>query len=121
MTRCLGTTDERTTCDRCGRADLKGTVVFELGSGAIVYYGSDCASRVLGRPEREIKAEAKKADTERREAQFAKERQEAEERSRPWFAFLKRKTGIDEVCSAIRVLGGFAQAKAAFVAEGGAF
>ena len=46
--RVLGTTDESTTCDYCGRVDLKSTVVLDL-DGEITYAGSDCASKMAGR------------------------------------------------------------------------
>ena len=46
--RILGTTEENTTCDCCGKRNLKKTVVLESESG-IVYFGVDCAAAaVLG-------------------------------------------------------------------------
>jgi hypothetical protein len=44
----LGTTDEVTTCDCCGKSNLKSTVVFDV-AGEIVHYGSTCAARHTGR------------------------------------------------------------------------
>lgn len=45
----LGTTDEVTTCDCCGREDLKGTIVLkymtEERAGEIAYFGSTCFER----------------------------------------------------------------------------
>lgn len=47
----LGLTDERTTCECCGKVNLKCTVALEHvdaeghGTGNITYYGRDCASR----------------------------------------------------------------------------
>lgn len=43
-----GTTDEITTCELCGKANLKKTVVFRvLDSGAQeIFLGSDCAESV---------------------------------------------------------------------------
>jgi hypothetical protein len=49
----LGITDERTTCDCCGRQNLKCTVAMDRSdadgncTGDVVYYGRDCASRAI--------------------------------------------------------------------------
>lgn len=49
----LGITDERTECDCCGKVNLKCTVAIEStdadgnGTGSIVYFGRDCASRAI--------------------------------------------------------------------------
>lgn len=50
--RYIGTTDERTECDRCGKVDLKSTVIIATldadgNDDAVVYYGSTCAARAL--------------------------------------------------------------------------
>lgn len=45
----LGNTDEVTTCDQCGRAELKGTVELEDEFGNVVHFGSVCAAVALGR------------------------------------------------------------------------
>ena len=42
----LGTTDENTTCDKCGKTNLKGTVALETGEG-IVHYGTTCAAKAV--------------------------------------------------------------------------
>ena len=49
----LGATDERTTCDCCGKTNLKMTVALERldadknGTGDVVHFGRDCASRAM--------------------------------------------------------------------------
>ncbi len=43
----LGYTDEITTCDCCGKIDLKGTYAIDF-NGDISYYGSVCAFKVQG-------------------------------------------------------------------------
>ena len=44
----LGTTDEHTTCDCCGKSDLKSTVgIRDLETGEDVFFGSTCAARAL--------------------------------------------------------------------------
>ena len=70
--RAIGTSEEVTTCDCCGRADLKSTVVMveiDPDGGQIgdeMYYGCVCAARHSGRPVREIRSEAKTADDRKR-------------------------------------------------------
>jgi len=68
--RLLGIDDEQTTCDLCGKADLKCTMVLEAldadgnGSGE-VRFGRDCGARALGwrvsaaRAERFVKGTAR--------------------------------------------------------------
>lgn len=50
-------TDEVTTCDCCGRADLKRTVLMRLDCGGLVNYGTTCAARNSGKDQRQIKKE----------------------------------------------------------------
>ncbi len=57
MSRALGTDDSVTTCDCCGKVNLKFTVAIELDDGEIVHYGSTCASRNTGKPQKQIAAE----------------------------------------------------------------
>lgn len=48
--RLLGIDDSVTTCECCGRSNLKCTVVLEdLETLAIVRYGRDCGAKALGR------------------------------------------------------------------------
>lgn len=66
-----GTTDDVTTCDHCGREELKGTVRMvavnaegeEQGES---FMGSTCAANMTGRPVADIRKEAKAADDDRR-------------------------------------------------------
>lgn len=58
----LGTTDEVTTCDCCGKKDLKGTVALSINDSDPVYFGCTCAARALGRTTKEVKTESRKAD-----------------------------------------------------------
>jgi hypothetical protein len=44
----LGVTDETTTCDCCGKGELKSVIGLELASGAVVRYGTTCAAKALG-------------------------------------------------------------------------
>jgi hypothetical protein len=45
----LGITDENLGCACCGRIDLKRYAVIQDNDGEIATYGSDCATKVLGR------------------------------------------------------------------------
>lgn len=46
MWKVLGKNDEVTTCECCGKSNLKLTVILTNGEGE-VRYGRDCAARVL--------------------------------------------------------------------------
>ena len=49
MAQALGTDDSVTTCDCCGKSNLKLTVIIELDDGDVVHYGTTCAARNTGR------------------------------------------------------------------------
>lgn len=59
-----GTTSDITTCDCCGRADLKSTVIIvglDAGgaeTGDLRHYGSTCAAKALGLTHKAVKAKA---------------------------------------------------------------
>lgn len=75
--RVKGTTNDVTTCELCGRDELKGTVVLEIldtdgtGTGDLVHYGVSCGAKAAGWTSKDIRTAAKTADTERRAAQLA--------------------------------------------------
>jgi hypothetical protein len=46
MYKILGLTEENTTCDCCGKTNLKVTVALETETG-IVYFGRDCAAKAI--------------------------------------------------------------------------
>ncbi len=62
--RFLGTTDDVTTCDHCGKPNLKNTVALSIGGGDAVYYGVTCAARALRRTAKEIRGAARDAEHE---------------------------------------------------------
>jgi hypothetical protein len=70
----LGTTDEVTTCDHCGRTDLRGTIrlgAVDPATGEVdgeVFYGAVCGARAAGRTVKQFRDEAKAADRAAREA-----------------------------------------------------
>lgn len=92
--RFLGTTDEVTTCDCCGRSDLKSTVALEnTETGENVFFGVVCAARALKITAKEVKADAKKANDEKAEA-VRREREAADKaESARWTAHLVSRTG----------------------------
>lgn len=45
-----GITDSVTTCDCCGKTNLKRTVAIETESGEILHYGTSCAASYLRVP-----------------------------------------------------------------------
>lgn len=63
----IGSTDERTECECCGRTGLKRTIVVRETTGhdsRVVYYGTECAARAAGRSAAGIRREALAADRE---------------------------------------------------------
>lgn len=47
MFKIMGITDSVTSCDCCGRTNLKCTVELENEAGEIVHYGRDCAGAAV--------------------------------------------------------------------------
>lgn len=66
--RALGLDDSVTTCDCCGRSDLKFTVTIELEGGEIAHYGQVCARRNTGRTQAQLNNDIKEELTRRVEA-----------------------------------------------------
>lgn len=74
--RMIGTTDDVVNCQRCGKPDLRMTVVLEMldadGNGeGVTYYGTTCASRALAtrgvkRTTADLRNEATAAERQRR-------------------------------------------------------
>lgn len=60
----LGTTDEVTTCDCCGRANLKKTIALMVNDFP-VHYGSECAAKALGITTKQVKRETSRVDGEK--------------------------------------------------------
>lgn len=84
--RVLGTTDDVTDCGRCGKPDLRGTVVIAWldvdgnTDGDCSYWGSTCAARHLGTRATTIRTAAQRAD--RNAAQARREAEAAERAAR---------------------------------------
>ena len=58
MYKILGLTDEVTTCECCGKQNLKHTVVLDNGEN-MVHFGSSCAAKKLGQKQGAIELEGK--------------------------------------------------------------
>lgn len=74
--RAMGFTDDVTTCEICGKPELKGTVRLVItdqdgSEGGEVYAGVVCAARRAGRKAAEIRTEAQRADRARIDAMRA--------------------------------------------------
>ena len=62
MAKALGTDDSITTCDCCGKSNLKFTVTIELDDGELVHYGQVCAQRNTGKDRKTINQEIRAAE-----------------------------------------------------------
>jgi hypothetical protein len=87
--RVLGTTNDVTQCELCGRVELKGTVVMMPldadgnEDGDAGYFGTACAARMAGWTVREVNAGVKAAAREERErAAQERARKDAADRER---------------------------------------
>lgn len=52
--------DSITTCDCCGRTELKATVAMQLDCGGILHYGRTCAARNSGKTSQQVTKEIRK-------------------------------------------------------------
>lgn len=66
MMKILGITDETTTCECCGKTNLKKVVVMQNEAGNILRYGTDCAARAQGKKSSLVKAEVETAELAQR-------------------------------------------------------
>ena len=116
LMKVLGTTDEVTTCELCGRSDLKKTVILQDSDGEIVHYGADCAARAAGWTEAEVTKAVRLANREALEAADAERiriRRDLASRPDSWESFCATYGGPSE---AIDHFGGFTLAREAWKA-----
>jgi hypothetical protein len=74
----LGTTDEHTSCDCCGKKDLKSTVAIRnLETGEDLFFGVTCAARALNLQVAEVRKGTSTADKAARVAKQSAERDAA--------------------------------------------
>ncbi|MFB7899967.1 hypothetical protein ACFC1B_26990 [Streptomyces xiamenensis] len=103
-------TDQITTCELCGRDELRGTVqMLELDAdGNAVedhYYGTGCAAKAAGWTQREVKLRVRAADTARRDAEQAARDAERREKGRRFDAWLLQEFGTTDRDRARRAAG----------------
>lgn len=112
-----GITDERDTCDCCGRTNLKRTVcLHDHLTGEDVFFGTACAAKAKGVTVTEVKADIRAAQAAERAAAQAAFAKAHATRAEAWEAHLRARLGADftTTSEAIRALGGFKAAKAGF-------
>lgn len=121
MVKVLAITDEVTTCELCGKANLKCTVALDLtGEGSEpVFYGRDCAGMVKY-------GKKSSGNTAKVVREFENERRKEEEKQRciesaaefaRWDAFLAKHGTGEHIFARIKSLGGIKAARALYVAQ----
>lgn len=92
--RVAGTTDEATTCDLCGKVELRATVMLipldDDGNddGDAAYFGTSCAAKAAGWTVKDVRAGVKRAADEKREREQAARaavREAEQEFLRAWY------------------------------------
>ena len=106
----LGTTDEVTTCECCGRADLRRTVCLSDGR----HLGTECAARALSTTAAHVRNFALRVDHMTRALDAARRARAIEVEYLAWISFLTSRTGTIDVIRAIEMMGGISAAHAAF-------
>ena len=115
-----GITDERDSCDCCGKTNLKRTVVLQdtENDGEFVFFGTTCAARAMKIPVKEVKAGVKSKEDAKRASERAARRERDRIEMAEWSAFLVEQTGgifdfRGDPCifSMIQALGGFQAAR----------
>jgi hypothetical protein len=118
----LGTTDEVTTCDCCGKTNLKNTVAIrDLDEGEVLYFGVTCAARALKVQVADVKKGTADADRKRREEEMHRRYEEGRVRAALWQEWLIERTGgiyeydrSPDVGRMVQALGGLAAARVGF-------
>lgn len=116
----LGTSDEVSTCDCCGKSNLKSTVAISIEGGEAVYYGVVCAARALNRSAKDVRAGTRSADKAKQKAAEEAQRKAHHAaftaQQERWAAWLRANgTGRDDH-EREASLGGYAPAWRAFLA-----
>lgn len=90
----LGTTDTITTCECCGREELKKTVALRDDSGEITYFGVTCAAKAAKWTTKAMNAAVKAADNAKAAEQQARQNAAREEADRAYYDWLAQKAGV---------------------------
>lgn len=114
----LGISDERLTCECCGRDNLKRTVAVEFqDSQEVLYFGTSCAAKALALTSKEVEKSAKGAQAAREAAEAAAKR-EAEYLEAVRFSnWLRATFGVDSIHLAVEKKLGRSVIGLAFKAE----
>jgi hypothetical protein len=111
----LGTSDDVTTCDCCGRANLKSTVAIQR-EDEVVYFGVTCAARALKTDAKTVRAGAKSADQARRAQEAHARAAKADADFAQWKAYLDSRCPGMDVFEQIQALGGYTLVRAEYYA-----
>lgn len=115
----LGTTDEVTTCDCCGKNPLKATVAISFDDAEPVFFGSTCAAKAAKIAPKIMAKAVRSADKAKQKAKEAAATAASRARTDAFHAFVKERSGETDAFLAIQSLGGFVKARAAFLEVGG--
>lgn len=118
MVRFLGTSDDVTTCECCGRANLKSTVaLLTEGATTPVYYGVTCAARSLKMQNIEVAKAARQVERDHAAALAHEDYLAWRVEDARWQAFLDaRAPGLRERADQIVAVGGYSVARADYLA-----
>ena len=107
----IGTTQDITDCECCGRTNLKKTVIVAVldadgNTDSIAYYGTVCAAKATKRTVKQITDEVSAADAARRATAQAQAAERSAREYRAYMAWLTNITGIADQWKAQQSLGG---------------
>ena len=118
-----GTTDERDSCDCCGKMGLKRTVIMEPDDGGeYLYFGTSCAAKMNGIELKEVRKEAKAADKKAQKEKEAQRNEYWKIEHKKWLAWLTEKTGYHtghdhNINLSIEKIGGYQVARKMYKKE----
>lgn len=118
--RIKGANDEVTTCQCCGRQNLKETVILEAldpegtGTGAVVRFGTSCAARALTWTQKAVKQEVKRVKDAEAAALAAEQQRQFQADYEAYGEFLFKSTGKTIRIEAVEALGGLMAARKAY-------
>tara|TARA_R110000868_G_scaffold216141_1_gene466252 strand:- start:868 stop:1248 length:381 start_codon:yes stop_codon:yes gene_type:complete len=118
----LGTSQDITTCDCCGKSNLKSTVVIrDVETDNELFFGVTCAAKALKVGIKEVKAGTAAADLAKEEDARAEAKKAWDAKQTRWIAHLIVKAGVmvdgmgrPDVLGMIKKLGGIKSAEVGF-------
>ncbi|WP_030248314.1 hypothetical protein [Streptomyces sp. NRRL S-455] len=119
--RVIGTTDESTECDLCGKVELKATVMLVPldadgnDDGDVCYFGTSCAAKAAGWTVREVRAGIRRAAAEELAAERSRRIAEREAETKAYNAWVAETYGtcVKDAIQKHGVAGLWAQFRAA--------